>query len=104
MITEADLEEAMLFLAESDEDYAESKAALESSEIVRKRVRARVFLLSDGTVAERTAKAEVHLDTQGADDKYISSLEAHERLKAKRQRADMRCDIWRTISANQRKS
>jgi uncharacterized membrane protein YkoI len=101
-ITLEKVEAAMLFLAEHDEPYAISVADLESCDIRRKRVRARVFLESEGTVAERNAEAETHCDTEAADDAYASALLRKETLKAKRQRAELVIDLWRTLEASRR--
>lgn len=98
------LESALEFLANSDHDYAIEKAELERSEILRKRTRARVFQLSDGTVAERQALAETHPDVQDADDKYCNNIERFETLKARRQRAEIVVDVWRSLEASRRKA
>jgi hypothetical protein len=98
------VENAMMFLAQSDEEYAQAVADLESCEIRRKRVRARVFIESEGTVAERNAEAEVHPDTEASDDAFASALLRKEQLKAKRQRAELVIDLWRTLEASRRKA
>jgi len=97
------VEAAMQFMAETDEPYAVAVTELESSEIRRKRVRARVFLDSDGTVAERNAEAEVHGDTEAADDAYTQAMLRKETFKARRQRAELVIELYRTLSANQRR-
>jgi hypothetical protein len=103
-ITLEKVEGAMGFMAETDEPYAVAVTDLESSDIRRKRVRARVFIESEGTVAERNAGAEVHQDTEAADEAYATALLRKETLKARRQRAELVIDLWRTLSANQRKA
>ena len=94
---------ALRYLAETDLNYAEAKAALESAEILRKRVRARVFLVEDGTVAERNAEAETHCDAEAADDQYVQAIKTFEELKARRQRAELLIDVWRSLEATRRK-
>ena len=103
-IDEERVGKAMRYPAETDLPYAEAKAALESSEILRKRVRARVFLTEDGTVAERQAEAETHHDTEAADDQYVHAIKAFEELKARRQRAELLIDVWRSLEATRRKA
>lgn len=103
-IDEERIGKAMRYLAETDLPYAEAKAALESAEILRKRVRARVFLTEDGTVAERQAEAETHHDTEAADDQYVQAIKAFEELKARRQRAELLVDVWRSLEATRRKA
>lgn len=94
----------MEFLAGSDEPFAQEKMELEKAAILQKRVRARVFLTTDGSVEARKAAAEVNLESQAADDAYCACVKAFETLKAKRQRAELVIDIWRTLSANVRKA
>ena len=94
----------MRYLAETDETYAVEKAAVERSEILRKRARARIFLTTDGTIPERNAQAETHPDVLATDDEYISSVKAYETLRAKRQRAELVIEVWRSMEATRRKA
>ena len=102
-ITQDRMESAMEFLAETDKPYATGKAELERSEIARKRARATAFLTTDGTVAERHAKAEMVPDVLEADDRYIAAIETFETLKARRERAQIVIEIWRSLNASRRK-
>ena len=103
-IDEERVGKAMRYLAITDLSYAGAKADLEAAEILRKRVRARIFLDSEGTVAERQAEAEVHDDTQAADDAYVTAIRVFEELKARRQRADLLVEVFRTLEASRRKA
>ena len=103
IISRDKLESALNYLAETDEEYAQEKAQVERSEILRKRVRARVFLTSTGTVAERDKLAEVSPDAEQADDDYCKSITLYETLRAKRQRAEIVIDCWRTLESSRRK-
>ena len=102
-ITQERMEMAMTYLAETDKDYALEKAELERSEIGRKRARATVFLTVDGTVAERQAKAEIHETVTQSDDRYIECVKIFETLKARRERAEIVIDVWRSLNAARRK-
>jgi len=93
----------MTYLAQTDHEYAEQKAELERSEIFRKRTRATVFLTVDGTVAERQAKAEIHNNVTDSDDRYIQCVKLFETLKARRERAEIVIDVWRSLNAARRK-
>jgi hypothetical protein len=104
MIDAQRMEAAMDFLAESDLPFAQEKMELEKAEILRKRIRARIFLAADGTVAERQAKAEVAPETETADDAYCMCVKAYESLKARRQRAELVLEIWRSLEASRRKA
>ena len=94
----------MDFLAESDDVYAQEKMELERAEICRKRVRARIFQTADGTVAERQAIAETSPDTIAEDDRYIACIKAFETVRARRQRAELLIEVWRSINASQRRA
>jgi hypothetical protein len=94
----------MEFLAETDHTYAEAKTSLLRCEILCKRVRARVFPAGEGSVELRKAQAEVHPDVQFADDALIAATLEFEALKARRIRAEILIDVWRSVEASRRKS
>lgn len=95
----------MEYLATSDQTYAEAKAALLNAEIMVKRVRARVFVTaSGGSVEARKAAAEVSREAIEADDALIDATLVFEGLKAKRSRAEIVIDIWRSLEASRRKA
>jgi hypothetical protein len=104
MIDQNKMEAAMTYLAQTDIEFAETKAAAELGEIRRKRCRSRIFLTTEGTVAERQAQAEVHQDVIDADMAWITDYTRCETLKAKRQRAELVVDVWRSIEASRRKA
>lgn len=104
IISEQRLEAALNYLADTDASYAQEKAELERAEIIRKRSRARVFLLADGNNEERKAKAEISPDVEKADDDYVDSVKAYESLKARRERADIVIQVYRTLEASRRKA
>lgn len=103
-IDEERVGKAMRYLAETDLTYAEAKGALESAEILRKRVRARVFLTAEGTVADRQARAECDHDAETADAAYVEAIKRFEELRARRQRAELLIDVWRSLEATRRKA
>lgn len=103
-IDEERVGKAMRYLAETDLTYAEAKGALESAEILRKRVRARVFLTAEGTVADRQARAECDHDSEAADGEYVEAIKRFEELRARRQRAELVVDVWRSLEATRRKA
>jgi hypothetical protein len=98
------MEAAMGFLAETDLPYAEAKTQVLRSEIFAKRVRARVFLVEEGSVEVRKAKAEANNDVADVDEGLIEATLKYEELKARRQRAEILIDVWRSVNASQRKS
>lgn len=101
-LTEDKVFEILTWLSVSDAKYAAAKADLESAEILRKRVRQRVWHEADGTAGERAAEAEISDDAQAADDAYIAALRAFETLKGQRQTANMLVEIYRTLESSRR--
>jgi hypothetical protein len=95
---------ALLFLSESDERFAKAKTELLHSEIIAKRCRARIFSGAEGSVEARKALAETHLEVTAADDELIRATLEFEALRAKRQRAEIVIDVWRSLEASRRKS
>lgn len=93
----------MAFLAETDDQYAEAKTALLRCEILCKRTRSRVFVTATGSVEARKACAEAHQDVIGADDALVAATLDFEGLKARRSRAEILIDVWRSVEASRRK-
>src|SRR5271154_6094202 len=97
------MENAMSFLAESDDRFAEIKTLVMRCEILCKRARARIFLTGEGNVEARKAAAEVHGEVCTADDTYIEAMREFETLKARRSRAEILIDVFRPLEASRRK-
>ncbi len=104
MIDQNKMEAAMEYLAETDEPYAIAKGDLLKAEILAKRVRARLFVAGEGSVEARKAAAEGHSEAIASDDALISATMVFEALKARRSRAEIVIDIFRTLEASRRKT
>ena len=92
----------MHYLATTDEEAAALLADMERQEYKAKAIRHQVFLMEQGTVAERTAKAEVDHDHQNALLQYFDALETYNAIANKRETERIVLDTWRTVSANRR--
>lgn len=104
MITDRRAEEAFEFLRDSTERIGAARGAYERAEILRKRVRKRAFVGAEGSVAHREAMAEINPEVEQADDQYVQAIIAFETLRAKRDIETIALDVWRTESANRRRS
>lgn len=104
MITEQRAEEAFEFLRDSTDRIGSARGAFVRAEILRKRTRKRVFVASEGSVAQREALAEIHEEVAKIDDQYIEAVVAFETLRAKRDIETIALDVWRTESANRRRA
>jgi hypothetical protein len=103
-LTQERMENALEYLAETDQAYAEYKASLLRCEILCKRVRARVFVEQEGSVEMRKAKAEGNSEVIEADKYLVEATLYLEGLKAKRSRAEIVIECFRTVEASRRKS
>lgn len=104
MISDKRAEQAFEYLRDSSDAIGQAKSELERSQILCKRVRRKHFLTSEGSVAQREGLAEVHPETEAADERYIDAVAAFETLRAKRDIETIALDVWRTESANRRRS
>jgi hypothetical protein len=103
-ITTERMESAMMFLAETDDSYALAKTDVLRAEILAKRARARIFMASEGNVESRKAAAEGHGEVTSADDELVRATLEYESLRAKRQRAELLIEVYRTVEASRRKT
>lgn len=105
MITDQRAHEAFEYLRDTTDAIGAAKGELERSEILRKRTRKRIFLGADeGPVAQREAVAEIHKDTEAADERYVNAITAFEAMRARRDIETIALDVWRTESANRRRA
>lgn len=102
MITDDRREKAMRYLAETDLECAELEGEEARREYMLEMVKDRVFLVSDGTVRERDAKANTSPDVQRAHEEWVQALVRFKHMKSKRQTEAMICDQWRSENANRR--
>jgi hypothetical protein len=98
------MENAMSWLAETDADYAIAKTDVLRAEILAKRIRAKVFMLKEGSIEARKAFAENEGEVVAADDELLRATLEYESLRAKRQRAELLIDVWRSVESSRRKS
>ena len=97
------VQQAVNYLAETDETHAKARAEYHALEELRKTVRAFCFGEAKGGVKEREMAAECHPD-------YIAHIEKIKQaeiefhiLHNKRKSAEMVVELYRTYSANVRK-
>ena len=102
MISKERLEKALTFLAETDETFAYHKTHVAQTDHKAKAIKSAMFLRFDGTVAERTAKAESSDEYQDALEIYFTALNALEKLKNKRQTESIVIEVWRSLESSRR--
>jgi hypothetical protein len=102
MINEERLEKALHFLTTTDEPCAALRADLERAEYKAKTVKATVFKLSEGSVADRNAIAETSENTVAAYEHFFDTMHKYEAMKNKRSTESIVVDTWRSMNANRR--
>lgn len=105
MIEQDDVEKALVWLANSAEEYAEARAMAHWLEERRKVVKAVAFKVAkaDGkTVGE--AEAESYTGAEYAEllDRLKDAIHAEAKLKALREAAVARIEVWRSQQATMR--
>ena len=79
---------------------AAAKAMRERREDERKAAKARAFLKSTGSVAEREAHALLSEDYQIASERYYAAVEADEEYRNTRSKCEAIIEAWRTCQSN----
>jgi len=100
---EKQVEKALMYLAESEEAYARAIAKREAAEAAAKVAREVGFLEAEGTVAERTAQATTCRAYRQSLSEIETAVFDAELLKAKRQRAMLVIEVFRTLEASRRR-
>ena len=103
-INENAVEKKLIFLAETDEQYAQLYAAKDAHKERLKLEKAKAFLDSTGTVAERNAIADCHANVEACIDDGENILVEYKLLEAQRGRAETVIEVWRSLNASRRKN
>jgi hypothetical protein len=102
MIDEARAEKALCYLEQTDAQFADAYVMRLRTEYLCECAEALVYQHLEGSVEDRKRGAKVAEETKKAHEEYLSSVRAHEFLKAKRKRAELTFEMWRSLNANRR--
>jgi hypothetical protein len=102
VVDDAKLEAALSYLERTDDKSADLKADVARTEYLAKLQESKVFLTSEGSVDQRKALAKVNESSQALWDVHFKAIAEHEKIRARRERAVLNVDVWRTGSANRR--
>lgn len=103
MISNDRLQQSLTYLATTDEPCAKAKALLTGLEEFTKSIRADEFIKSSGTNGERESKAFASHAYKAHILKIESATYDYELMRNKRKTEELIVEVWRTVSANQRK-
>lgn len=101
-LNENRIEEALIKLSSTDKSHAELEGQVKYLAEGIKQAKAHSFLLAEGTVAEREAKAQASVKTAEAIDAHLQAFVAFTELDNERNHEIRIIDIWRTLSSNRR--
>ena len=96
------VELALTRLADSNEDHAAWAGQVDYLDKGIKQAEAHAFLLAEGTVAERNAKAVASQEFKDALDAWLKAKVKFKKIDNERQHEQRVIDIWRTLSSNRR--
>src|SRR5690348_11960900 len=104
VITEERLEKALRLIAQTDAEVAGWKSMVLRTEFMAKSAEALVYkALSEGTVEDKKMAVRLAPETHKAWDEHFKAVSEYEKLKAFREREYIVIELYRTMSANQRK-
>ena len=101
-LNENRVEQALTKLANTDDDHAAWAGQVKYLEEGLKQAKAHSFLLAEGTVAEREAKAIASLKYDEALQAHIKAFIQFKKIDNERNHEIRIIDIWRTLSSNRR--
>ena len=102
LVNEDMIQAAFDWLHDNSKPAAAAKAARIRAEYKTKQVKAQVFLESEGTVAEREARALASMEYDLAIDAEIQAVENDEFHRNQRSKAEAIIESWRSEQANLR--
>lgn len=103
-ISDEDVEKALLYLATSVKSHAEWKSKMKWLEHRRKSIKAIVSLRQKGkSQSENTTRAEASKDYQGCLEEYKTAVYEFCLIDGYRKAAELKVEVWRTISASNRR-
>lgn len=96
------IEKALIYFADTDKIHADLGGEVKRLEEGIKQAQAHEFLLAEGTVAEREAKAKASPKYYQAVLDHIEAYKEFKLIDNKRQHEQRIIDIWRTLCSNKR--
>jgi len=95
-------DEALEFLAETDDEAAQAKAYVEWTESKKKTTLATLMANLSGSIAHRKMTAEADSQYAEACTEARDAVYEYEKIRNMRKSAELEFEYWRTVSANKR--
>ena len=97
------VEQALAYLAETDEPCAELKADVERTAYKIKAMKAAVILHTDGTGPVKAASADSDPTVLAAQEEHCVVIGRHEAMKNERAKNMLIIDVWRSLNSARNK-
>lgn len=95
-------DKAIQFLAQTDAEYADRRVMLLRTEYLWECAEALAYQHLDGSIEDKKRGAKLAPETKTAHDEYLKAVREYEFLRARRKRAELVFEQFRTLSANRR--
>jgi len=102
IITDKDVETAIHYLAQTDKEHGQLSGMVKAFEHKKHVIRSQEFLDANGTMAEKEAYAYASQAYKNWIEEYRDAVMSREIIGAKRKRAELTIEVWRTEAANRR--
>lgn len=95
-------ERALSFLAETDAEFADRRVMMLRTEYLVEVAECMVYKSLEGSIEDRKRSAKSSPEVQTKFDEYLKAVREFEFLRARRKRAELTFEAWRSINANRR--
>lgn len=103
MISQERLQQALTYLAETDEECGILRSNVARAEFKAKSIRNTLIMASDQkTVADRQTEAETSQEYRAAKEEEFFAFSRYEGMKNERATESILIDVWRSLNAGRR--
>lgn len=102
LVKNEQVEKALHYLADTDEQIADARVAVLQTEYLAEVAEAMAFRYAEGSVESRKQEAKTVQAVKDSKDVYFKAVRQFEVLKAKRKRAELTIEMWRTSESSRR--
>lgn len=102
IISDKEVERAIRYLEQTDLEVADWKVAVMRAEHMVDVTESTVYQAATGSVEDRKRFAKASPEVMVKKEELFRTVREHEIIRAKRKRAELMVEMWRTFSANRR--
>ena len=102
IVSDKEVERAIRYLEQTDIEVADWKVAVMRAEHMVDVTESTVYQASFGSIEDRKRLAKASPEVMVKQEELFRAVREHEIIRAKRKRAELMVEMWRTLSANRR--